>query len=63
MVWDDSVLCELVHPPITALRRDIAAAGAEGARRLMVLAGGGTVASVQVPAPVLTERASTGRRP
>ena len=60
VAWDDSVLCELVHPSITALRRDIAAVGAEGARRLVKLARGAQVGHFQEPAPVLTERGSTG---
>lgn len=61
LAWDDSVLCELVHPSITALRRDIAAMGAEGARRLMMLAAGSTVSDFAEPPPVLTERGSTAR--
>jgi DNA-binding LacI/PurR family transcriptional regulator len=57
--WDDSVLCELVHPSLTALRRDIAAAGAEGARRLIRLAAGSAVSHFQEPPPVLVRRGST----
>ena len=34
VAWDDSTLCELVHPALTALRRDIPAAGATAARML-----------------------------
>ncbi len=61
VAWDDSMLCELVHPAITALRRDIAGAGAQGARLLTRLAAGETAANICEPAPVLVERASTGR--
>jgi DNA-binding LacI/PurR family transcriptional regulator len=61
VAWDDSALCELVHPSLTALHRDIAAAGAEGARRLVGLAGGAEVGDFQEPPPVLIERGSTGR--
>lgn len=61
VAWDDSLLCELVHPAITALRRDIAAVGAQGARLLTSLAGGASVGSVGEPVPVLMERGSTGR--
>jgi len=60
VAWDDSVLCKLVHPAVTALRRDIAASGAEAARRLAMLAGGAAVGHFQEPPPVLTERGSTG---
>ena len=28
--WDDSVLCEITHPALTALRRDIAEIGSGG---------------------------------
>jgi|HubBroStandDraft_5_1064220.scaffolds.fasta_scaffold72406_2 DNA-binding LacI/PurR family transcriptional regulator len=59
VAWDDSVLCELVHPSLTALRRDIAAAGAEGARRMIGLVGGSDVGDFQEPPPVLVRRGST----
>jgi DNA-binding LacI/PurR family transcriptional regulator len=60
VAWDDSVLCGLVHPALTALRRDIAAIGAEGARLLAALASGSAVGDLAEPRPVLTVRASTG---
>jgi DNA-binding LacI/PurR family transcriptional regulator len=60
VAWDDSTLCELVHPAITALRRDIAATGAEGARRLVALADGLPVDDLAEPPPVLTVRGSSG---
>jgi DNA-binding LacI/PurR family transcriptional regulator len=63
VAWDDSTLCELVHPPVTALRRDIPAIGAEGARRLIALASGSEVSDLAEPSPVLTVRASTGPAP
>jgi DNA-binding LacI/PurR family transcriptional regulator len=61
VAWDDSALCELVHPSLTALRRDIAAAGAEGARRLVALVDGADTGDFQEPPPVLIRRESTGR--
>jgi DNA-binding LacI/PurR family transcriptional regulator len=61
VAWDDSVLCELVHPALTALRRDIAAVGAEAARRLAQAAAGASVGDWQESAPVLTVRDSTGK--
>ena len=63
MAWDDSVLCELVHPSLTALRRDIAAAGAEGARRMIGLVGGSEVGDFQEPPPVLVGAAAPPPRP
>ena len=35
VAWDDSPLCSLVHPPLTALSRDIAEYGAHAARQLL----------------------------
>jgi DNA-binding LacI/PurR family transcriptional regulator len=59
MAWDDSMLCELVHPALTALRRDVAAVGSEAARLLSQMAVGGDVADFQEPPPALMVRAST----
>ena len=63
--WDDSALCELMHPALTALRRDIAGAGSTAARMLRELAAGGRPESVMEATPVLQARASSGpaRRP
>ena len=63
MAWDDSVLCELVHPALTALRRDVAAVGAEAARRLSQMTAGAEVGDFQEPSPVLMVRESTGPGP
>jgi DNA-binding LacI/PurR family transcriptional regulator len=63
VAWDDSPLCELVHPPLTALRRDIPAYGAHAARRLLQAAGGAVVGDFEDAPPVLTVRDSTGPAP
>jgi DNA-binding LacI/PurR family transcriptional regulator len=60
VAWDDSPLCELVHPPLTALSRDIAADGMRAARVLSRAAVGEPVGHSEVPPPSLTVRASTG---
>ncbi len=60
VAWDDSPLCELVHPALTALRRDIQAYGAHAARRLLEAAGGASVGDFEDEPPVLTIRDSTG---
>ncbi|MDN3357430.1 LacI family DNA-binding transcriptional regulator [Actinomadura sp. DC4] len=60
VAWDDSVLCRLVHPPLTAVSLDIAAYGAEVARRLVELAAGRPVESECHATPVLSPRGSTG---
>jgi DNA-binding LacI/PurR family transcriptional regulator len=61
MAWDDSMLCELVHPAITALRHDVAAEGVEAARRLSQLAAGAQVDDFREPPPRLMVRESTGK--
>lgn len=63
VAWDDSPLCELVHPPLTALSRDIAAYGAQAARTLVQAANGETVGHSEMPSPRLTVRGSSGPAP
>ena len=63
VAWDDSPLCEFVHPPLTALTRDVAAYGAHAARALAQAAGGAAVRHFEEPTPVLTIRGSTGMAP
>jgi DNA-binding LacI/PurR family transcriptional regulator len=57
--WDDSVLCRLVHPALTALTRDVTAYGAHAARNLLDLAAGGDPGDQAEPAAVLLVRASS----
>jgi len=58
--WDDSALCELMHPALTALRGDIPAVGSAAARILRELAAGGRPESVPEAPPELRIRMSTG---
>ena len=60
VAWDDSLLCQVVHPPLTAVSRDISAHGAEAARRLLAAIEVRSAGDVETPAGVLTPRASTG---
>jgi DNA-binding LacI/PurR family transcriptional regulator len=59
VAWDDSVLCELVHPPLTAASLDIAAYGGRAARRLLDLVAGRPVDGTCNATPVLVPRGST----
>jgi DNA-binding LacI/PurR family transcriptional regulator len=59
--WDDSALCELVHPALTAVSRDIAGVGATAARMLRELSAGEQPESVMEDAPVLQVRMSSGQ--
>lgn len=61
VAWDDSPLCSLVTPAITAVGRDIAALGAHAAGRLLELIDGAASATFQDATPTLRVRASTGR--
>jgi DNA-binding LacI/PurR family transcriptional regulator len=61
--FDDSPLCQLVHPAITALTRDLAARGAGAVRILMDVIAGLPAQSAMSPAARLTPRASTAPPP
>lgn len=57
--WEDSALCRLVRPWLTALSRDTIAFGRGAAHELVALLDGGAAHTVQVPLPHLIEREST----
>lgn len=59
VAWDDSVLCRLVHPPLTALQRDIPAYGAHAATILLSIIDGRVAGEVQDPTAQLAPRGST----
>ncbi|GIF77817.1 LacI family transcriptional regulator [Asanoa siamensis] len=61
VAFDDSPLCRLVHPALTALARDIPAYGALAARQLLAAVAGQSVGSVQDATAKLVPRASTAR--
>jgi DNA-binding LacI/PurR family transcriptional regulator len=63
VAWDDSPLCSLVHPPLTALSRDIAEYGAHAARQLLAAIAGEMVRDVEAGTAHLTPRGSTAPPP
>jgi DNA-binding LacI/PurR family transcriptional regulator len=63
VAWDDSPLCRLVHPALTALSRDIPAYGAHAATLLLDLVSGGSGRGIEDSAAVLVPRGSTGPAP
>jgi DNA-binding LacI/PurR family transcriptional regulator len=63
VAWDDSALCELVHPSLTAMHRDIAAVGVAAARQLTAVVDGGEVGDIREDLPVLMIRESTAPPP
>ncbi|GAA4051364.1 LacI family DNA-binding transcriptional regulator [Nonomuraea soli] len=59
VAWDDSPLSQVVHPPLTALSRDIPAYGAHAAQRLLALTAGEHVPAFEDQTARLTPRGST----
>lgn len=63
VAWDDSALCQVVHPPLTALRRDIPAYGAHAATLLLATIDGLPYEPVQDETARLAPRRSTAPPP
>jgi DNA-binding LacI/PurR family transcriptional regulator len=62
VAFDDSPLCQLVHPPLTALSRDISAYGAQAAEQLLkVISNKDGSPSQEAAKARLTPRGSTAR--
>ncbi|MEV5430303.1 LacI family DNA-binding transcriptional regulator [Streptomyces sp. NPDC052701] len=59
LAWDDSQLCRLTHPTLSAMSHDVYGFGAEVARTLFGVIMGEDPGSHPVPTPVLTPRGST----
>ncbi|MEV4515232.1 LacI family DNA-binding transcriptional regulator [Dactylosporangium sp. NPDC049525] len=59
LAWEDSPLCELVHPALTVLRRNITDYGAQAARLLLECVDGREPRSVRYTNPTLAVRDST----
>jgi DNA-binding LacI/PurR family transcriptional regulator len=61
VAWDDSPLCRLIHPPLTALSRDTFAFGERAAKALLTVLEGHPPVDVEDQVPVLVPRGSTAR--
>ncbi|GLZ34814.1 LacI family transcriptional regulator [Lentzea sp. NBRC 105346] len=61
VAFDDSPLCRLIHPPLTALTRDTFAFGARAARALLAVLSGARPTDTEDTTPVLVPRASTAQ--
>jgi DNA-binding LacI/PurR family transcriptional regulator len=59
VAWDDSVLCRLVHPALTAMSRDIPAYGSHAARELLAVIAGEQPGSTDDWSAHLVPRGST----
>ncbi|WP_433545158.1 LacI family DNA-binding transcriptional regulator [Streptomyces sp. CA-294286] len=63
VAWDDSALCRVTHPRLTALVRDTPAFGRLAAQELLAVVDGAPVRSLQGELPHLEPRESTGPPP
>ncbi|MFJ9718679.1 LacI family DNA-binding transcriptional regulator [Streptomyces sp. NPDC101213] len=63
VAWDDSQLCRITHPTLSAMSHDVHHFGAEVARVLFDVVDGTRTGPHQAPTPTLTPRGSTARAP
>ncbi|WPO75504.1 LacI family DNA-binding transcriptional regulator [Streptomyces sp. KN37] len=63
LAWDDSQLCRITHPTMSAMSHDVHQFGAEVARVLFDVVNGTDTDGLQVPTPSLTPRGSTAPAP
>jgi DNA-binding LacI/PurR family transcriptional regulator len=61
--WDDSLISQVVHPPLTAITRDLAAYGGLATRQLLAVVDGEGAGDVETERGALTPRGSTARAP
>ncbi|NLT55319.1 MAG: LacI family transcriptional regulator [Actinomycetales bacterium] len=61
VAWDDSPLCRLTHPPLSAMSRDVAAYGAHAIRRLLEIVAGDAPGTYRDSTPSLAPRGTTAR--
>jgi DNA-binding LacI/PurR family transcriptional regulator len=59
--WDDSLISQVVHPPLTAITRDIAAYGIHATRHLLDVVDEEATGDRETARGALTPRGSTGR--
>jgi DNA-binding LacI/PurR family transcriptional regulator len=63
IAWDDSLMCGLVHPSLTAMTRDIPAYGAAATKLLLAAIEGRAPEDLETRRAELTPRGSTGPAP
>jgi DNA-binding LacI/PurR family transcriptional regulator len=63
IAWDDSPYCQVVHPALTAVARDISGYGARAVVALLSLIDGGAIVRKAEPRGKLWPRGSTGPAP
>jgi DNA-binding LacI/PurR family transcriptional regulator len=63
IAWDDSLLSQIMNPPLTTVTRDVTQYGAAAIRRLLEAIDGRDTGDVETPAGQLLVRGSTGPAP
>ena len=63
LAWDDSALCRMTHPPLSAMSRDVTRFGAQAGRLLLRIVDGEDVGPVVGDPATLAVRGSTGPPP
>lgn len=63
LAWDDSQLCRITRPTLSAMSRDVQALGRQAAAQLLDLVGGGPLQVNPGPVAAIVARASTGPSP
>jgi DNA-binding LacI/PurR family transcriptional regulator len=63
IAWDDSPFCQVVHPPLSAVTRDVPRLGVRACRLLLELIDDGQSADLELPYGQLTPRGSTATAP
>ncbi len=63
LAWDDSTLCRLSNPALSAMTLDVHGMGIQSADALLSTLGGGPVKSYRAPQPRLSVRGSTASAP
>ena len=64
LAYDDSILCEISNPPLSALSHDVYSYGTHAAQLLLLdIQVPGSASSERDAIPVLVERGSTGTVP
>ena len=58
--WDDSLISQVVHPPLTAITRDNGEYGTRATRHLLAAIDGEPVGDLETDRGELTIRGSTG---
>jgi DNA-binding LacI/PurR family transcriptional regulator len=63
VAWDDSEICELVRPSLTALPWDVFRQGSVAMQQLLSVIDGGSPSNIELPSRTLVARGSTGPVP